>query len=60
MIETKIKEPLPESSPKDEEAKKIDPTSTQKTDALSDEEYWEEQIFISRGPAGWNIGCGCG
>ena len=28
--------------------------------AESDEEYWEEMLFISRGPTGWNIGCGCG
>ena len=27
---------------------------------LSDEEYWERMLFISRGPTGWNIGCGCG
>lgn len=26
----------------------------------SDEDYWEEMLFISRGPNGWNIGCGCG
>lgn len=26
----------------------------------SDEDYWEEMLFISRGPTGWNIGCGCG
>lgn len=26
----------------------------------SDEDYWEEMLFISRGPSGWNIGCGCG
>ena len=27
---------------------------------LTDEEYWEEMLFISLGPCGWNIGCGCG
>ena len=25
-----------------------------------DEEYWEEMLFLSRGPRKWNIGCGCG
>jgi len=24
-----------------------------------DEEYWEEMLFLSRGPRKWNIGCGC-
>lgn len=27
---------------------------------ISDEEYWEEMLFTSLGPRGWNIGCGCG
>lgn len=26
----------------------------------NDEDYWEEMLFISRGPNAWNIGCGCG
>ena len=32
----------------------------EKAGELTDEEYWEEMLFISLGPGGWNIGCGCG
>ena len=31
-----------------------------KEDKQKDEEYWEEMLFLSLGPRGWNIGCGCG
>ena len=26
----------------------------------SDDEYWEEMLFLSLGQRKWNIGCGCG
>ena len=36
----------------------LDPISTECVS--DDEEYWEEMLFLSRGPRKWNIGCGCG
>jgi|GEM_PF-6426428 len=38
----------------------VTPAESKDGETISDEDYWEQMMFISRGPAGWNIGCGCG
>ena len=49
-----------ESTVIDKDKKRLSSTDVDDKSRLDDEDYWEEMLFISRGPNGWNIGCGCG